>query len=312
MTDKITILWADDEIDLLKPHVMFLTAKGYNVITSNSGGEALDLVKANDVDIIFLDEQMPGLSGIETLIQMKNIRPNIPVVMITKSEEESIMEDAIGSKISDYLIKPVNPNQILLCLKKNLDTKRLQSEKASHSYQQEFRKISMDVSGRLNFEEWIDVYKKLVYWELELGKSQDPGIIEILKMQKNEANNQFSKYVERNYVDWLKPSTNEKPIQSHTILQEKVFPLLKDDKSTFLLVVDNLRYDQWKMLQPKIEEHLRVEKDEIYYSILPSVTQYARNSLFAGLLPSEIEKNILSYGLMKTKKELKISMSRSC
>ena len=290
MTDKITILWADDEIDLLKPHVMFLTAKGYNVITSNSGGEALDLVKSNDVDIIFLDEQMPGLSGIETLIQMKNIVPNIPVVMITKSEEESIMEDAIGSKISDYLIKPVNPNQILLCLKKNLDTKRLQSEKATHSYQQEFRKISMDVSGRLNFNEWIDIYKKLVYWELELGKSEDPGIIEILKMQKNEANHQFCKYIERNYVDWLKPSTNEKPIQSHTILKEKVFPLLKEDKPTFLLVVDNLRYDQWKTLQPKIEEYLRVENDEIYYSILPSVTQYARNSLFAGLLPSEIEK----------------------
>ncbi|NVN95271.1 MAG: bifunctional response regulator/alkaline phosphatase family protein [Bacteroidetes bacterium] len=290
MTDKITILWADDEIDLLKPHVMFLTAKGYNVITSNSGGEALDLVKSNNVDIIFLDEQMPGLSGIETLIQMKNIVPNIPVVMITKSEEESIMEDAIGSKISDYLIKPVNPNQILLCLKKNLDTKRLQSEKATHSYQQEFRKISMDVSGRLNFNEWIDIYKKLVYWELELGKSEDPGIIEILKMQKNEANHQFCKYIERNYVDWLKPSTNEKPIQSHTILKEKVFPLLKEDKPTFLLVVDNLRYDQWKTLQPKIEEYLRVENDEIYYSILPSVTQYARNSLFAGLLPSEIEK----------------------
>ena len=290
MADKITILWADDEIDLLKPHVMFLTAKGYNVITSNSGGEALDLVKSNDVDIIFLDEQMPGLSGIDTLIQMKNIVPNIPVVMITKSEEESIMEDAIGSKISDYLIKPVNPNQILLCLKKNLETKRLQSEKASFSYQQEFRKISMDVSGRLNFEEWINVYKKLVYWELELGKSQDPGIIEILKMQKNEANHQFCKYIERNYLDWLKPSTNEKPLQSHTILREKVFPLLKDDKPTFLLVVDNLRYDQWKTLQPKIEEYLRVEEDEIYYSILPSVTQYARNSLFAGLLPSEIEK----------------------
>ncbi len=290
MTDKICILWADDEIDLLKPHVMFLTAKGYNVITTNSGGEALELVKSNDVDIIFLDEQMPGLSGIETLIQMKNIVPNIPVVMITKSEEESIMEDAIGSKISDYLIKPVNPNQILLCLKKNLETKRLQSEKASYSYQQEFRKISMDVSGRLNFEEWIEVYKKLVYWELELGKSQDPGIIEILKMQKNEANQQFCKYIERNYTDWLKPLTNEKPIQSHTILKEKVFPLLKDDKPTFLLVVDNLRYDQWKTLQPKIEEYLRVENDELYYSILPSVTQYARNSLFAGLLPSEIEK----------------------
>jgi DNA-binding response OmpR family regulator len=290
MTDKICILWADDEIDLLKPHVMFLTAKGYNVITSNSGGEAIDLLKTNDVDIIFLDEQMPGLSGIETLIQMKNTNPSIPVVMITKSEEESIMEDAIGSKISDYLIKPVNPNQILLCLKKNLDTKRLVGEKTSHSYQQEFRKISMEVSGRINHNEWIDVYKKLVYWELELKKSQDESIIEILKMQKNEANQQFCRYVEKNYLDWVKPSTNDKPIQSHTVLKEKLFPLLNDEKPTFLLVVDNLRYDQWKVLQPVIEEYLKVETDDIYYSILPSVTQYARNALFAGLMPSEISK----------------------
>jgi DNA-binding response OmpR family regulator len=290
MTDKICILWADDEIDLLKPHVMFLTAKGYNVITSNSGGEAIDLLKTNDVDIIFLDEQMPGLSGIETLIQMKNTNPSIPVVMITKSEEESIMEDAIGSKISDYLIKPVNPNQILLCLKKNLDTKRLVGEKTSHSYQQEFRKISMEVSGRINHSEWVDVYKKLVYWELELKKSQDESIMEILKMQKNEANQQFCRYVERNYLDWVKPTSNDKPIQSHTILKEKLFPLLTDEKPTFLLVVDNLRYDQWKVLQPVIEEYLKVETDDIYYSILPSVTQYARNALFAGLMPSEISK----------------------
>jgi hypothetical protein len=210
--------------------------------------------------------------------------------MITKSEEESIMEDAIGSKISDYLIKPVNPNQILLCLKKNLDTKRLVGEKTSHSYQQEFRKISMEVSGRINHSEWVDVYKKLVYWELELKKSQDESIMEILKMQKNEANQQFCRYVERNYLDWVKPTSNDKPIQSHTILKEKLFPLLTDEKPTFLLVVDNLRYDQWKVLQPVIEEYLKVETDDIYYSILPSVTQYARNALFAGLMPSEISK----------------------
>ncbi len=290
MTEKISILWADDEIDLLKPHVMFLEAKGYHVITSNSGGEAIDLLKTNDVDIVFLDEQMPGLSGIETLIQVKNLYPSIPVVMITKSEEESIMEDAIGSKISDYLIKPVNPNQIILCIKKNLETKRLQSEKASHSYQQEFRKISMDVSSRPDYNEWVDIYKKLVYWEIELKKSQDESIVEILKMQKNEANSQFCKYIERNYLDWVKPSTNDKPIQSQTVLKEKLFPLLNDDKPTFLLVVDNLRYDQWKTLQPLIEEHLKVESDDIYYSILPSVTQYARNALFAGLMPSEISK----------------------
>jgi len=288
--EKITILWADDEIDLLKPHVMFLNEKGYKVITSNSGGEAIELLKNNIVDIIFLDEQMPGLSGIETLIQIKNNYPNIPVVMITKSEEESIMEDAIGSKISDYLIKPVNPNQIILCLKKNLETKRLVSEKATFSYQQEFRNIGMELSSRLGHKEWIDIYRKLVFWELELAKSNDEGIIEILKQQKAEANRQFCKYIERNYTDWLKGTDADKPIQSHTVLKDKMFPLLTDDRPTFLLLVDNLRYDQWKILQPIIEQYLRVESDEMYYTILPSVTQFARNALFAGLLPSEIAK----------------------
>ena len=290
MSENIKILWADDEIDLLKPHVMFLNAKGYSVITSNSGGEAIDLLKSNDVDIVFLDEQMPGLSGVETLIQIKNLYPGLPVVMITKSEEESIMEDAIGSKISDYLIKPVNPNQILLCLKKNLETKRLVGERTSFSYQQEFRKISMDVSGRLSYNEWKDIYRKLVYWELELKQTNDESIIEILKMQKNEANQQFCKFIEKNYVDWIKPNNNYKPVLSQTVLKEKLFPLLNDNKPTFLLLIDNLRYDQWKVLQPIIEEYLKVENDDIYYSILPSVTQYARNALFAGLMPSEIEK----------------------
>ncbi|MEI6820769.1 MAG: response regulator [Bacteroidota bacterium] len=288
--EKITILWADDEIDLLKPHVMFLNEKGYKVITSNSGGEAIELLKTNIVDIIFLDEQMPGLSGIETLIQIKNNYPNIPVVMITKSEEESIMEDAIGSKISDYLIKPVNPNQIILCLKKNLETKRLVSEKATFSYQQEFRNIGNELSSRLGHKEWIDIYRKLVFWELELAKSNDEGIIEILKQQKAEANRQFCKYIERNYTDWLKGTNSDKPDQSHTVLKDKMFHLLSDDRPTFLLLVDNLRYDQWKILQPIIEQYLRVESDEMYYTILPSVTQFARNALFAGLLPSEIAK----------------------
>ncbi len=203
MTDRIKILWADDEIDLLKPHVMFLQTKGYDVLTTNSGGEAVELMESNDVDIIFLDEQMPGLSGIETLVLLKNKYPNIPVVMITKSEEESIMEDAIGSKISDYLIKPVNPNQILLCLKKNLQTKKLVSQKTAFSYQQEFRKISMEVSSGLGFDEWTEVYKKLIYWELELEKSQE-SLLEILKMQKGEANNMFCRYIERNYLNWFK------------------------------------------------------------------------------------------------------------
>jgi len=288
--DKIKILWVDDEIDILKPHILFLQKKGYQVLTSNNGNEALDFIRNQDFDIVFLDEQMPGLSGIETLELIKRDHPGLPIVMITKSEEESIMEEAIGSKISDYLIKPVNPNQILLCLKKNLEHKKLISEKTTSAYQQEFSRLGTEISGYLEHDQWVDVYKKLVRWELELESAKDPSIKEVLFMQKQEANHAFSKFVEKNYVSWVNGSARTKPVQSHTVLREKLFGQITKDDIWFLVVIDNLRYDQWKVMQPIIEEHFKVEKDEIYYSILPTVTHYARNAFFAGLLPTEIEK----------------------
>jgi DNA-binding response OmpR family regulator len=288
--DRLSILWVDDEIDLLKPHIIFLKEKGYDVQTTNNGHDALDSVKKNPFDIVFLDEQMPGISGIETLMKMKEISPNLPVVMITKSEEETIMEDAIGSNISDYLIKPVNPNQILLCLKKNLENKKLISEKTTIQYQQEFRTIGMEISNNMTFEEWTDIYRKLVYWELKLDQAVDDSMNQILKMQKDEANQVFCRFIERNYLNWVNGKSADRPVQSHNFVKEKVFPLLNEEKPLFLILIDNLRYDQWKSLQPVLEEFFRVEKDEIYFSILPTVTQYARNSLFSGLLPTEIEK----------------------
>ena len=293
--DKVNILWVDDEIDLLKPHIIFLREKGYEVSTSNNGQEALEIVRSKVLDIVFLDEQMPGMSGIEVLMKIKSEYPGLPVVMITKSEEEAIMEDAIGSNIADYLIKPVNPNQILLSLKKNLENKKIVSEKTSFQYQQEFRNIGMEISNKLNFEEWIEVYKKITYWELKLGLSGDEGMNQVLKMQKDEANQVFSKFVERNYLDWVNGKTANRPVQSHNLIKEKIFPLLDDDKPLFVILIDNLRFDQWKVLQPILEEYFRVEKEDIYYSILPSVTQYARNSLFAGLLPTEIERKYPKY-----------------
>ncbi|HEY6159934.1 MAG TPA: bifunctional response regulator/alkaline phosphatase family protein [Bacteroidia bacterium] len=289
MSEKINILWADDEIDLLRPHILFLREKGYGVETANSGDVALDLIKQNDFDIVFLDENMPGLSGLETLNRIKSSQPQLPVVMITKSEEEHIMEDAIGNKISDYLIKPVNPNQILLSLKKILDNKRLISEKTTSGYQQDFRNIGMTLSDRLSFKEWCEVYRKLVFWELELEKSNDASMSEILTMQKREANTQWGKFIERHYINWLH-GKDEAPAQSHTLLKQKLFPVLDKESSVFLLVIDNLRYDQWKMIQPIISEYFKVENEELYCSILPTATQYARNALFAGLMPSEIQK----------------------
>lgn len=292
---KIKILWADDEIDMLKPHIIYLKEKGYDVDAVNSGDEALDLISKNNYDIIFLDEQMPGLSGIETLERMKNDFPNMPIVMITKSEEESIMESAIGSNIADYLIKPVKPSQILLSLKRNLENRKLAGEKATMNYQQQFREIGMKLSENLEYEEWVDIYKKLVRYELDLEKSDDEGIIEVLNMQKSEANSAFSKFYEKNYLDWLHGNTDNKPVMSHTLIKDKVFREIDGNEKVFLLLIDNLRYDQWKAIQPMIEQFFRVQRDEIYYSILPTTTQYARNALFAGLMPNEIRKYFSNY-----------------
>ena len=284
----IKILWADDEINLLKPHIIYLEGKGYNLTQAKSGDEALEILEENTFDLIFLDENMPGLTGLETLNIIKETHANIPVIMITKSEEESIMEEAIGSKIADYLIKPVNPNQILLAIKKNIDSSRLVEEKTTSNYQQEFRNISMKLSSYLTKSEWYDVFKKLTYWQLELEKSGDNSVEQILEMQKTEANSQFFKFIKQNYKDWIQG--NDAPLMSHNIIKKKVAPLMSDNKPTYMIVIDNLRYDQWKIIEPSVLEDFIVERDEMYTSILPTATQYARNAIFAGLLPSEIQK----------------------
>lgn len=288
--DKVQILWADDEIDLLKPHIMFLENKGYQVTTATNGRDALDLVRTQEFDIIFLDENMPGLNGLETLVQIKNIRNSVPVVMITKNEAEEIMEEAIGSKIADYLIKPVNPNQILLSLKKNLEDKRLISEKTSQGYQQDFRTIGMQLSDRLSWNEWVDMYRKLVYWEIELEKSADQGMYDILTMQKGEANQLFSKFIESNYLHWLK-DPDKAPLLSHYLFRRKVLPLVDESEDpVFFVLIDNLRFDQWKVIMPAISELFRIMEEDTYCAILPTATQYARNAIFCGMMPSEIQK----------------------
>lgn len=293
--NKIAILWADDEIDLLKPHLIFLEKKGYDVSTAKSGNEALDLIQEKRFDIVFLDENMPGLSGLETLNKIKSVLPGLPVVMITKSEEESIMNEAIGSSISDYLIKPVNPNQILLSLKKNLENKKLVSDKTSQDYQREFREISMEMSDKLDFQQWAQLYRKMVRWELELEKITDPGLAEIFKMQKNEANALFGKCIQNNYVGWLNGSKPGKPVMSPSVVKEWISPIVKSEDRLFVFMVDNLRFDQWKIILSALEEYYHLEQEEIYCSILPSATQYARNAFFAGLMPSEIEKLFPKY-----------------
>ena len=289
MDQKIKILWADDEIEMLKPQLFFLEKKGYEVITVTNGHDAIDVLNEdNQVDVVFLDESMPGLTGLETLSRIKSGNSTIPVVMITKNEAENIMEEAIGAQIDDYLIKPVNPNQILLSLKKIVDNKRLVSEKTASDYQQEFRNIVLAIHEGPDFEQWVDIYKKIINWELRLDSSNNPEMKEILGMQKQEANKEFSRYIIKNYKSWMKEG--EGPLRSNLLMRNKVFPKLGEKKSTIFLLLDNLRYDQWKIIEPIVSELYRIEEEEYFYSILPTSTQYSRNAIFSGLLPSEIER----------------------
>jgi CheY-like chemotaxis protein len=288
------ILWVDDEIDSLHSQIIFLEKKGYEVFTKTNGFDGVDFIKNNLVDVVLLDETMPGLTGLKTLQQIKEINSTLPIVLITKNEAENIMDDAIGSQISDYLIKPVNPNQVLLSLKKLIDNKRLVAEKTTSSYQQEFNRLFMALNANPNYIEWMDLYKKLVYWELEIQKSDSPELKDIFNAQKQEANTEFFKFISKNYASWVSPSSSEAPIMSHSLLQFKVLPHLEKEVPLFFVLIDNLRFDQWKAIQPIFAESFRILEEETFYSILPTATQYARNAIFSGMLPIEMEKKFPS------------------
>ncbi|MCS6820140.1 MAG: PglZ domain-containing protein [Chitinophagales bacterium] len=287
----VKILWADDEIDLLKPVIIYLEEKGYKVISVNNGKDAIEKTDTEPVDVVFLDETMPGLSGLETLVKIKEKHSHLPCVMITKNEEENLMEEAIGSQIADYLIKPVKPQQVLSTLKKVIDGSRLISEKTSSNYQKEFQSLFMRLQDNLDYREWTELYKRLVYWEIELDNSKAAEMKEVFNTQKEEANKEFNKFIIRNYKNWLKGEPGkDAPVMSHTLLRSKLFNLLKENIPTIFVLIDNLRYDQWKAIQPSINNLFRVEEEDIFYSILPTVTQYSRNAIFSGLMPLEIQR----------------------
>lgn len=283
------ILWADDEIDLLKPHILFLTGKGYEVTTVSNGLDAIEALQKEPFSLVLLDENMPGLSGIETLTRIKQAHPDLPVIMITKSEEENIMNQAIGNQIADYLIKPVNPSQILLALKKNLKSKELVAEHASTSYQQDFIRISTLINTADSTDDWMEIYRQLVYWELKLT---DTPMAEMMLMQKKEANSNFCKFVKRNYEKWV--TTEEHPLMSHELFKKRVFPLLDSGEKVCFILIDNFRLDQWRVLQPLLTEWFDIS-EELYSTILPTSTQYARNAIFAGLMPLQISKMYPDY-----------------
>ncbi len=284
------ILWIDDEIESLQSQKLFLEHKGYEVQTLTNGFDAIEYVKDQLVDVVLLDETMPGISGLETLARIKAVNAGVPVVLITKNETENLMDEAIGSQISDYLIKPVNPNQVLLSLKKIIDNRRLVAEKTTTAYQQQFRELFMALNDDPDYNEWMEIYKKLVFWELEMEKSDSPEMREVFQSQKQEANAAFFKYVSRNYATWADPKSAEAPIMSHQLFRFKVLPHVEKGIPTFFILIDNLRYDQWKAIQPIFADSFRILEEETFYSILPTATQYCRNAIFAGLLPVDIEK----------------------
>jgi DNA-binding response OmpR family regulator len=286
MEKSTKLLWVDDEIDHLKAHLFYLREKGFSVETATNGNDAIEMVANNNYDLVFLDENMPGISGLETLTKLKELSPDLPVVMITKSEEEDIMDQAIGRKIADYLIKPVNPNQILLTIKKLLDKRRLVDQKTTSDYQSEFSRLSFRINDSLSIDDWNEVYRKLAYWELELqqtGGSMD----EVLKMQKSEANREFSKFIKKNYQSWL---TGSGPLLSHQLFKNKVFPMLDNGEKVFFILIDNFRLDQWLMLRKELSLDYTFDEESLYMSILPTATQFARNAIFSGLMPSQIEQ----------------------
>jgi CheY-like chemotaxis protein len=284
------ILWIDDEMESLKSQIMFLKNKGYEVTPISNGFDAIDFVKSNPTDVVLLDESMPGISGLETLQKIKEINNHIPIVLITKNETENLMNEAIGSQISDYLIKPVNPNQVWLSLKKIIDNRRLIAEKTTIAYQQQFRDLFMALNDNPDHNGWMELYRKLVFWELEMKKSDSPEMEEVLRTQKNEANNEFFKFISKNYSEWVTNPAADAPVMSHNMMKFKVFPHIEKGTPAIFLIIDNLRFDQWKAIQPIFAQNFRIQEEETFYSILPTATQYSRNAIFAGLLPVEIEK----------------------
>ena len=280
------LLWVDDEIELLRAHILFLEKKGYEVVTVTNGTDAIEQCAQRTFDLVLLDEMMPGLTGLETLQRIKEINPATPVVMVTKSEEEDIMDQAIGSKIADYLIKPVNPHQILLTLKKNIHRREIETEVTQSGYQQNYQNLMMQIMDCQTLEDWQNIYRKLTHWELELS-STDSKMTEMLQMQKEEANIGFAKYIRKNYLDWVKPGNNNRPLMSNDIMSRRIFPMLDSGEKVFLVVIDNFRYDQWRMLAQEISDLFEIDED-MYTSILPTATQYARNAIFSGLMPTQI------------------------
>lgn len=282
------ILWVDDEIDLLKPHILYLEEKGYLVEKVSNGRDAVSTIGKQSFDLILLDEMMPGLDGIATLREIKELRPEIPVIMITKNEEEWLMDEAISQKIANYLTKPVNPSQIFLVCKKILEEEKILGEKAASTYLVDFRQIEATLSADLEVNDWWELYLKLVHWQLELDDRKDLGLSTILDEQLKNADRKFTQFVIDHYLDWVHASPQDRPTLSVDVIERYITPSLLDGQKVFMLVIDCFRLDHALTILPDLQRHFNVDTD-FHLSILPSATPFSRNAIFSGRFLSEIQ-----------------------
>jgi len=286
--DTKTILWVDDEIDLLSAHIIFLRERGYNIVQSTNGDDAIEIVSKGGIDLVLLDEMMPGRDGLSTLEAIKDLNANLPVIMVTKSEEEHLMNEAIGKKINDYLTKPVNLSQILSAVKRILDRQKLTESTLTREFVSEFARINQRLMGGLDWQEWRDIHITLSEIDIELERFRDFGLKQSHQDLKKQSSAEFARFIIKNYRDWIRNRSLGPPM-SVDIIKNHVAPLLKDGIQTFFIVVDCMRLDQWLMIESILAEYYEIKKS-YYYSILPTATPFSRNSIFAGEFPSVVAK----------------------
>jgi CheY-like chemotaxis protein len=285
--DVKSILWVDDEIDNLKSHIIFLEERGYKVTPATNGDDAIALIGKKNFDLVLLDEMMPGKDGLTTLEEIKEKNPHLPVIMVTKNEEENLMDQAIGEKIDDYLTKPVNPSQVLSAVKKILGKKRIREEHLSKKYAEDFNRVRSTLAGPVSWREWIEIHRLLSEWDLEMEDFKEIGLSETHFTQRRECDLEFGRFVERNYVDWVEKK--DSPSLSVDVVPKYLYPLLLEKKPVFFIVVDCMRLDQYLYIEPILNQYFNLQR-EYYYSILPTATPYSRNALFSGLFPSEVAR----------------------
>ncbi|MFN2397687.1 MAG: response regulator [Gemmatimonadaceae bacterium] len=281
------ILWVDDEADLLESHRLFLRDRGYEVDSATNAEDAVEMLRSRPYGLVLLDEQMPGKRGLEAYRDIRELDASMPIVMVTKSEEDSTLREAIGAAVKDYLVKPVNPRQVLSVVMRIFDGERIRQQAVARRFVERFRAMELERERTLDWRGWISRYSELTDWDLELAEAGERSLLESLRGLYPQLRREFADFMRKAYPAWLRSLEGDRPALSIDVVGEFLLPVLQREKAGLFIVIDCLRLDQWRILQPLITPMFDVETTH-YFSILPTATPYARNSLFSGLFPCEI------------------------